>query len=161
MTSQGTTPRSAGVELRAVREDDLPRFFAHQADPEAARMAAFPSRERDAFMAHWAKILANENVTNRTILVDGRVVGNVGCWEQEGERDVGYWIDRAHWGKGVATAALALFLEQVAERPLHARVADHNIGSIRVLEKCGFARVGQETVIDDAGEVVEVIMRLD
>jgi RimJ/RimL family protein N-acetyltransferase len=160
VSSQGSTPSPATVRLRAVRADDLPIFFAHQADPEAARMAAFPPRERDAFMAHWTKILADESVTTRTILVGGRVAGNLVCFEQEGEREVGYWIDRTHWGKGVATAALARFLEQVTERPLFARVAEHNAGSIRVLEKNGFARAGRETVVDCAGEVVEVTMKL-
>lgn len=44
---------------------------------------------------------------------------------------------KEHWGS-VATRALAAFLRLVTERPLHAHVAQHNVGSRRVLEKCGF-----------------------
>ena len=51
---------------------------------------------------------------------------------------IGYWIGRDFWGRGIATAALAAFIAQVKERPLHAFVATHNVGSIRVLEKCEF-----------------------
>jgi hypothetical protein len=48
------------VTLRKVMQGDLPIFFEHQLDAEATRMAAFPSRDRDAFMAHWARIMSNE-----------------------------------------------------------------------------------------------------
>ncbi len=123
-------------------------------------MAAFPARDRAAFDAQWAKnILGNPAAINRTILVDGRVAGNIGSWPQEGGRLVGYWIGREFWGKGVATRALAAFLRLVTERPLRAHVAKHNIGSIRVLEKCGFSFEREESV-DDAHDVAEVVFIL-
>jgi RimJ/RimL family protein N-acetyltransferase len=59
-------------------------------------------------------------------------------WDQAGQRKVGYWIGKEFWGRGIATRALALFLAEVSERPLYASVATSNVGSIRVLEKCGF-----------------------
>ena len=131
------------VTIRPVREDDLPILFEHQRDPEAAAMAAFPSRDRDAFMAHWAKILSDETLLAWAIELDGRVVGNVGSFDFEGRREVGYWIDREVWGRGVATRALAAVLGEEAVRPLFAGVAPHNAGSMRVLEKCGFERTGE------------------
>ena len=70
-------------------------------------MAAFPSRERDSFMGHWAKILGDGTVVKKTILFDGHVAGNIVSWEQASERDVGYWIGREYWGKGVAAKALS------------------------------------------------------
>lgn len=145
--------------LRNVTDEDLPIFFEHQRDPEALRMAAFPSRERDAFMTHWrTNVLRPENV-NRTIVVDGVVVGNIGSWEQDGKRLIGYWVGREHWGKGIATRALAEFLTLMPIRPLHAWVALHNVASIRVLEKCGFHTVSEETQHYPDG-VSEVLMRL-
>ena len=132
------------VRLRAVRDDDLEIFFAHQEDPEANRMANFDARDRDAFMAHWAKILRDRTVVVRTIEWEGRVAGNVVSWEHDGERDVGYWVGRDLWGKGVATGALSAFLAELRTRPLHAHVAAHNVGSIRVLEKCGFERTSSQ-----------------
>jgi RimJ/RimL family protein N-acetyltransferase len=128
------------VRLRAVEDQDLDVFFDHQADPKATEMAAFPARDREQFAAHWAKIRTDDTLVVRAIVADGRVAGNIGSWHQDGQRLLGYWIGREHWGRGIATQALARFVEEVSTRPLHAHVAVHNIGSIRVLEKCGFRR---------------------
>ena len=147
------------VVLRPVRQDDLPVFFEHQADPVAAAMAVFPPRDREAFDAHWARILRDERNVLRTVELEGQPAGNIGSWEQDGERLVGYWIGREHWGKGVATAALAAFLDVVRTRPLHAHVATANPASIRVLEKCGFKRVSAPVVAGDGIE--ELRFRLD
>ena len=89
----------------------------------------------------------------RTILADGAVAGNVVSWLQDGERLVGYWIGREHWGRGIATRALAELLREIEERPLYAHVARHNVGSIRVLEKCGFTRRAE----DENGLIFELI----
>lgn len=130
------------VELRDVADDDLQIFFEHQRDPEAVRMAAFPAREREPFFTHWRKkVLADAANGKQTVVVDGQVAGNIVSWQQDGKRLVGYWIGREYWGKGVATAALEGFLANYEHaRPLHAFVAKQNLGSIRVLEKCGFRR---------------------
>lgn len=131
------------VSLREVVESDLPVLFEHQADPESARMADFPSRDRDAFMAHWTRILGDDAVTTRAILGDDQLVGNIVSFNRDGVREVGYWIGREHWGRGIATRALAAFLEIEKSRPLHAYVAKHNVASVRVLEKCGFTVRGE------------------
>jgi len=144
------------VTIRPVREDDLPILFEHQRDPQANAMAAFPARERDAFMAHWANILADPACVAIAVELDGAVVGNIGSFEFGGHREVGYWIDRAFWGRGVATRALAEFLREAETgRPLFAGVIAHNAASMRVLEKCGFARTGE---ISEDGHL---IFRLD
>jgi RimJ/RimL family protein N-acetyltransferase len=128
----------SNVTLKDVTSADLPIFYQHQHDPEAADMAGFPSREWEPFIAHWNKILLNDSILKKTIIVDGEVAGNIVSFVQEGEREVGYWIGREHWGKGVATQALRQFLDLVKERPLYAHVAKHNAASLRVLQKCGF-----------------------
>ena len=145
---------TSDVRLRDVEPADLPIFYEHQRDTEAARMAAFHSRDRAAFDAHWAtNVLGNPANVTRTIVVDGQVAGNIGSWPQGGVRLVGYWIGNEYWGRGIATRALAEFVRVVAERPLHAQVAAHNAGSIRVLEKCGFTFDHE----DHAGDVTELV----
>jgi RimJ/RimL family protein N-acetyltransferase len=127
--------------LREVAESDLPIFFEQQSDEAAGYMAAFTGRDpkdRDAFMAHWARIRADNAITIRTILHDGHVAGNILSFEWEGKPEVGYWIGREYWGKGLATRALSDFLTIVKTRPLYAAAAKDNVASIRVLEKCGF-----------------------
>ena len=131
---------SSEVRLRAVEDEDLDVLYEHQADPVAVEMAAFPARDRAQFDAHWARLRGNDAMIVRTIVADGVVAGNIGSWQQDGQELVGYWVGREHWGRGVATRALALFVGEVPVRPLRAHVAVHNAGSIRVLEKCGFRR---------------------
>jgi RimJ/RimL family protein N-acetyltransferase len=148
---------SGAVRLRDVTEADLAVLFEQQLDPEAVRLANFPSRDRDAFFTHWQRILADETVGKKTILFDGAVAGNVVSWQTPDERLVGYWIGKEFWGRGVATRALREFLRLETARPLRARVARHNLGSIRVLEKCGFAIAGE----DVADGVEELVMKLE
>jgi RimJ/RimL family protein N-acetyltransferase len=128
------------VVLREVHDSDLPVFFRQMNDPEAVRMAAFTARDpsdRDAFEAQWKQIRSSDNVA-RTVLADGDVVGSAIVYGEPDEREVTYWVDRAYWGRGIATAALRGLLTAVPERPLYARAAADNKGSLRVLEKCGF-----------------------
>ncbi len=150
------------ITLRDVIESDLPILYEQQLDPEATAMAAFPSRDHDAFMAHWKKILAYENNLIKVISYEGEVAGFILSWEMEGEREVGYWLGKEYWGKGIASQALAEYLSIVEIRPLMAHVAQHNIGSRRVLEKCGFTVIREDKYTNPAGvEVKEFVLKLD
>jgi RimJ/RimL family protein N-acetyltransferase len=149
--------------LRDVVEDDLPLFFDFQLDPDANFMAAFTARDptnREAFIAHWNRILVEPTTINQTILCDGLVVGSVASYEESGKPEVTYWIGRAHWGKGIATRALTAFLAQVnTTRPIFARVAKDNLGSRKVLEKCGFQVIGEMKGFANArGEEIEELL---
>jgi RimJ/RimL family protein N-acetyltransferase len=153
------------VVLREVHDSDLPVFFRQMNDPEALRMAAFTPKDpadRDAFDAHWKRIRASEDVL-RTVLVDGDVVGSAAVYGEPGEREVTYWIERAHWGRGIATAALRELVTQVPERPLYARAAADNAGSLRVLQKCGFRVTAQASGFANARgeEIDEFVLALD
>ena len=152
------------ITLREVAKEDLPIFFEHQLDAEATQMAAFPSRDHDAFMAHWVKIMNKEvNQTGilNTIVADDIVAGNVVYWEAAGEPNIGYWLGKTHWGKGIMGAALAQFLIKIKKRPVYAHVAKHNVASIRVLQKCGF-QLARENMCDrDDGEELVMELRAD
>jgi RimJ/RimL family protein N-acetyltransferase len=129
-------------------------------------MAAFTRpdhMDRDAFERRWIRLRADETVINRVIVVDGEVAGTIGSWGGPGEREVTYWVGRSDWGKGIATCALNAFLTVDPSRPLHARVAHDNVGSRRVLEKCGFCVVASERGFADArsGEIEEFVLRLE
>lgn len=147
------------VLLRDVSEADLPIFFEQQLDPVATERAAFPSRDRATFMAHWAKIMADDSVTLKTVVCEGQVAGNIVCFGPPDQREVGYWLGREFWGRGIATQALSMLLNHVTARPLYAHVARHNLGSIRVLEKCGFTVIGMEMDLGDAnGEAIAALI---
>lgn len=145
---------AADIRLREVIDEDLPVFFEHQQDPEAKHMAAIVTRDREGFQAHWARIRTDETIVIRTILCDGKVAGNVLSFERDGHREVGYWIAREFWGRGVATEAVRAFLAHDPRRPLFGHVAKHNGASVRVLEKCGFVLVGEDKEFSREGDTV-------
>lgn len=126
------------VRLRKVEGGDLPWLYGMQLDPESNRMAATIPRTAEAFEAHWAKVRRDPSLTARSILFGEEVVGTVSCFPHEGQVNIGYWIKRDHWGKGIASRALELLLNEVTTRPLFAHVATSNAASLRVLQKCGF-----------------------
>ncbi|WP_329458451.1 GNAT family N-acetyltransferase [Streptomyces sp. NBC_01497] len=137
------------VSLREVEDGDLPLLFAMMRDPAAVEMAAFTHEDPDDrahFDAHWRRIRAPERTdVLRTVLADGRVAGMTALYgPTPGEREVTYWVDRALWGRGIATGALRALLALVPdERPVHASAAADNAGSLRVLRACGFEVTGE------------------
>lgn len=150
------------VELRDVTEDDLSILFEYQLDPEAVAMAAVPSRDRQDFLDHWTnRVMGDPKGIARVVLADGKVVGDVVSFDRAGVREVGYWIGRPFWGRGVATRALLAFLDVDPHRPLVGRVAATNVGSIRVLQKCGFTVVEDEADMPDPLDdgVEEIVLR--
>jgi RimJ/RimL family protein N-acetyltransferase len=128
----------AGIRLRPVELGDMLRIYEMQLDLESNRMAATIPRTREAFETHWAKAVHDPNCTARAILVGEEVVGIISCFQRDGQDHVGYWIDRAFWGQGIASRSLHLLLQEVVKRPLIATVATGNGASLRVLQKCGF-----------------------
>ncbi len=153
------------VTLRDVMDGDLDIFFVQQQDPVALHMAAFTAKEpanKQVFIAHWSRIRADDAIMIQTILYGGQVAGHVLSFEQFGKREVSYWLGREYWGQGVATRALSLFLRLDETRPLFARAAKDNAGSVRVLQKCGYVIAGEDKGYANARgeEVEEFILRL-
>jgi RimJ/RimL family protein N-acetyltransferase len=161
---QQPTPR---VTLRNLTADDLPLLFEYQRDPEANRMAAFtPANpdDRAAFDRHWQRVLNDPAIAKRAIEADGELAGSILLWRDPDldAPEVTYWLGRSFWGRGIATAALQAFLDEVASRPLYGRAASTNPGSVRVLEKCGFRPVRVDRNVQATSTVVdEQILRLD
>jgi RimJ/RimL family protein N-acetyltransferase len=156
----------AEVALRPVEDADLDALFEHKRDPESVRMAAFTAKDPDdraAFDAHMAKLRSSPDTVVHAVTLDGRLVGSIGCWVADGDTEITYWIDRSAWGQGIASRAVALLLDTIPTRPVHARAASDNVGSLRVLRKAGFTVVGTEIAYASArgAEIEETILRLD
>ena len=152
------------LELRPVTADDLPRLFEQQRDREAHHMAAFTHRDpddRDGYIGWWRRILAKPEVRARAIEIDGALTGSILCWPDAHGVEVSYWLGRPYWGRGIATAGLRAFVAELG-RPVFARAASDNHGSVRVLQKCGFVEIGREMGFAGArgAEIEETVFRL-
>jgi RimJ/RimL family protein N-acetyltransferase len=148
--------------LRDVADDDLPLFYAFQSDPVAYGMAGVEPRDEPAFMEHWRlNVLGDPAVIKKTAVCDGGVAGFFLSFEREGIREVGYWLGREHWGRGIASKLLRRFLPLDPHRPLHAVVWKPNAASLRVLEKCGFVVECERPGKAGGAAPGEVLLRLD
>ena len=153
------------ITLRRTALEDLPELFGFQQDEEAIRLAAFTPENHgvlSAYLEKYTPFLSNPTINMQTILVDQIIIGSIAKFEIEGEAEISYWIDKKFWGKGVASRALAKFLELETTRPILGRVAFDNIGSQRVLEKCGFVKIGTDKGFANArqAEIEEYIYRI-
>jgi len=152
------------ISVRATTEADLPALFEIQADADGQFMAAFTdtANDREKYLRKYRDLLADDSVTNRVIIVDDAVVGSVASFVMDGETEVTYWIRREFWGRGIATKALAALLAELPVRPVFARAAHDNAGSVRVLERNGFVRIGEEESFAQARhrDIKEVIFQL-
>ena len=135
------------ITLRITEPADLEQLFLFQLDPQACYQAAFMPKnhtDKEAYIIKYTAFLSNPTINMRTILVNGSIAGSVAKFVMEGDAGITYWIDKQFWGQGIATQALTEFLKIETTRPIYARVAFDNIGSQRVLEKCGFVKIGTD-----------------
>jgi RimJ/RimL family protein N-acetyltransferase len=101
----------------------------------------------EAFVANAAK---EDPPAHLAICVDGRAVGSVGLMlGKDIERvsaEIGYWVGKPYWGRGITSAALFAATQYAIKTFGLTRVFAipfvHNVGSIRVLEKAGYIREG-------------------
>lgn len=154
------------VSLRPVEDRDLETLYQQWTDPASIRMAAFTAddqTDRRAFLDRTSRLRADPSVSHQVIDVDGVAAGTIGRFRMDDQLEVTYWVGRAYWGKGVATAALRLLLAGTPDRPVYARAASDNVASLRVLEKAGFRRVGVDRgfAAGRGEEIEETILRLD
>ncbi len=157
--------QSREVKLRQTEKSDLEFFFQFQLDKEANFLAAFTQKDpedKDAYFEKFSKLLNDPTVNMRTILCDETIAGSIAKFEMEGDAEITYWIDRNFWGKGISTIALNNFMTIENTRPIFGRVAFDNLGSQKVLEKCGFVKIGTDKGFANARqtEIEEFIFKL-
>lgn len=154
------------IKLRRTTVSDLEVLFQFQLDKEAGYLAAFMPEDpadKAAYVNKYTKLLNDPTVNNQTILMDNIIIGSIAKFVMEGDAEITYWIDRKFWGHGVASAALKEFLAIETARPVFGRVAFDNIGSQKVLHKCGFVKIGSDKGFANARqtEIEEYIYKLE
>ncbi|NCB31551.1 MAG: N-acetyltransferase [Clostridia bacterium] len=114
---------------------------------------AFPSPytlpDAQAFVANCIQG-GNRGHLLRAIVVDGRAVGSIGLFAGQDiyrqSAELGYWLGRPFWGRGMMTEAVGrLCAEAFSRLPIvriYAEPFAHNTASRRVLEKSGFVLEG-------------------
>jgi RimJ/RimL family protein N-acetyltransferase len=153
------------ISLTKTEKDDLNAFFQFQLDKEANYLAAFTPKDptdKTAYIEKYTKFLTDPTINMCTIKVNDVIAGSVAKFVMENRAEITYWIDREFWGQGVATTALKDLLKLEPARPIYGRVAFDNYGSQKVLEKCGFIKIGTDKGFANARqtEIEEYIYEL-
>lgn len=159
------TNNKLDIKLRPTEIADLDTLFQFQLDKEGGYLAAFMPKDptdETAYMNKYTKLLDDPTVNNQTIILDNIIVGSIAKFIMEGNTEITYWIDRKFWGQGIATKALNEFLAIETTRPIFGRVAFDNFGSQKILEKCGFVKIGTDKGFANARqtEIEEFIYKL-
>ncbi|MEO8769893.1 MAG: GNAT family N-acetyltransferase [Ferruginibacter sp.] len=154
------------IKIRKTEKSDLPFFFQFQLDKEANFLAAFTAKDptdKEAYLEKYSKFLHEPTINMLTILIDETIIGSISKFEIQGDAEITYWLDKNFWGKGIATTALNYLLANENARPIFGRVAFDNLGSQKVLEKCGFVKIGEDKGFANARqtEIEEFIYKLD
>ena len=110
----------------------------------------FPYTEQDAIA--WISQATTDSLRKpQAVECDGQLVGCVSYWPYpSGGFEVGYWIGKAFWGRGICTAALRQLIGSdkfPAQAAIYAKVMEKNTGSQRVLEKCGFSLLEAAAIV--------------
>jgi [ribosomal protein S5]-alanine N-acetyltransferase len=153
------------IELVKTTINDLETLFIFQLDKEANYLAAFTSKDptdKTTYMEKWTKLLTDNSINIQTILFNGKIAGSIAKYEIESTPEITYWIGKDFWGQGIATSALKKFLKIEKVRPIYGRVVFDNFSSQKVLEKCGFKKIGMEKGFANARnkEIEEIIFKL-
>ncbi len=156
--------------LRELVQSDAPSLAQHANDRlvwvQLRDMFPHPYREEDA--AEFIERIQMQNQpTAFALTVDDQVVGVIGLTVQTDinrlSAEIGYWVGAAHWGKGIATAAVRALtswsMDQLGFVRIFATPFVHNVASCRVLEKAGYLREGlmRKSAIKD-GQVLDQVL---
>lgn len=153
------------ITLTKTVKEDLYVLFEFQLNEEAIYLAAFTPKDpsdKNAYIEKFTKHIADPSINMRTINFNDQIVGSIAKFVLEDEAEITYWIDRKFWGKGIASLALNDFLKNEHTRPIKGRVAFDNYASQKVLEKCGFIKIGNDHGFANArqAEIEEYIYKL-
>jgi [ribosomal protein S5]-alanine N-acetyltransferase len=153
------------INLTVSEKDDLNTFFQFQLNEEVNFLEAFTAKDsnnKEAYIEKYSKFLHEPTINMRTINIDNKIVGSIAKFVMENKAGITYWIDREFWGRGIATNALKNFLQIENSRPIYGHVAFDNYASQKVLEKCGFIKIGTDKGFANARqmEIEEYIYKL-
>ena len=158
------------VRLRRPRVLDAPALAEEADDPRVAEMLRdyFPHPyDIDDALEFIDRVLAQDGpATNFIIEVEGQLAGVMGLFVGEDvmhtNAEIGYWLGRRWWGRGIGTAAVGWAVDYAWRvlnvQRVYAEVFGNNAASLRVLRKCGFTEEYRlPAVVVKQGKVLDLV----
>ncbi len=143
------------IELRGWREEDAETLYGYASDPEVGPRAGWPPhRSVEESLEIIRTIFNSDHIWAIVLMGTGEPIGCIGYYTHgesnieigENDAEVGYWVARPYWNRGIGTEALWLIIDYCFnEKGFGTLWADYfpdNPASGRVMEKCGFGDTG-------------------
>lgn len=147
------------IILRPWRESDAESLFKYASDPELGPRAGWlPHKSVEESREIIRTIFSAEGMWAVELRETHEAIGCVGYLPssssnlaiEENQCEVGYWIARPYWGRGICTEALSLVVDYCLKvkgfSVLWGSYFPENPASGRVMEKCGFTDTGREVL---------------
>ena len=140
------------LEIKPLRESDLDKLVL---EINNINIAKYVVHIPHPYTLDDAKNYFNRSKGNelrQNIYLDNSLIGAIGLNKKdENAFEVGYWIGEKYWGNGYASEALHGMIEHLKKhypeiKYLKADYIHGNIGSGKVLQKCGFKMIGKSEV---------------
>ncbi|MEO0383538.1 MAG: GNAT family N-acetyltransferase [Pseudomonadota bacterium] len=156
------------VHLRPYALEDADRLAVLLNDPDVTAMTSsipypYARSDAEAFLSD----VRNEDgrKVSRAITRDGALVGGIGFGPRPGgHEEIGYWVGKPHWGQGIATVAVGVFVELLdalgIDGDIEARTVASNEASQKVLINNGFAYRGEGECITPARAQAKMAAKL-
>ncbi len=153
------------IGLRPLKKRDIPDLVRHANNPNIARTLRdqFPSPYTEQDATAFLEMQPDEGLPQQLAITDhDQLIGMMGVIPQRDvyrlSAELGYWVSQDYWGKGIATAAIKVFVPWLFAASdlvrLYGQVFDFNPASKRVLEKVGFTCEGISRQAVIKGEVI-------
>jgi ribosomal-protein-alanine N-acetyltransferase len=154
MKQEPPTIELAGVRLRPLRPEDAALWHAYLSDPQVTELTSYAEMSLPAvesMLADYRRGFASGLSCKWAIALQGddTLIGTCGFneWSRtHGWAELAYELARSHWGRGIATQAVAACLRRAFADEgftrVHAFVMVGNVRSERVLERAHFTREG-------------------
>ena len=141
MISASDEIRTERLLLRRAKMDDADDMHVIMSNPLAMRYWSTPPHADLDETARWIASMVEvdpESSDDFIVSLNGKLIGKLGAWKLP---EVGFLIDPAHWGKGLAKEAMTAFIDRrrgLGSTELKADVDPRNLASLKLLERCGF-----------------------
>lgn len=144
--------------FRRWSEADAPVLYKYASDPEVGSRAGWPPHKSEEESLEIIRTLFNSDSMWAIVLKEtGEPIGCIGYMVKgqsnidlgDNDAEIGYWIARPYWNRGICTEALRWMIDVCFnEKHFHVLWSDYfidNPASGRVMRKCGFEETGVET----------------
>ena len=162
------------ILLRHWKESDAKDLYEAASNPKIGLNAGWsPHKDINESLDIIKTIFSNESTYAIELKENKKVIGSIGYLTKDkshlkslkaNEIEIGYWISEDYWNKGICTEALKILIKYCFEvkkyNVIWGTYFVDNLASGRVMEKCGFEKIKEQTYLNDLKEGKDKLVQI-